>query len=473
MNETPSAHRWFVLVAASLGAFLATVTASSVNVAIPSLVEDLGTPFSLVQWVVLAYLLTNSVLLPIVGRAADLWGKKPLFLVGYAVYTLCALLCGAAGSIGWLIGFRALQGVGSALLVALSLALVTDAFPDEERGRALGVAGAVLSSGVVVGPTLGGLLIDALSWRWVFLMGVPIGLVGAILAWRVVPAGTPQRGSRFDLAGAGVLLGALLSLLLALTLGQERGFGAPLVLGLFGFGALMLAGFVGLELRTPDPLLDLRLFRSADLSIGLVSGLATFVAISGAIFLLPFYLENVLGYTPRGVGLLMAVAPVALVVVSPISGSLSDRFGVRPVTVVGLALILTGYLLAGTLGEETTALGYVLRFLPLATGMATFQSPNNSAVMGSVPRSASGTAGGLLSFTRTFGQTAGIAVLGTIWAAVAGGADAAPAAQVAGLRSALVVNQVMIALALALCVWDLVRRARRARAVSTGDLPHA
>lgn len=162
---TPSANRWLVLVAASLGTFLATVTASSVNVALPSLVEDLRAPFSLVQWVVLAYLLTNSVLLPIVGRAADPWGKKPLFLVGYAVYTLCALLCGLAEDIGWLIGFRALQGVGSALLVALSLAIVTDAFPDEERGRALGVAGAVLSSGVVVGPTLGGLLIDALLWR--------------------------------------------------------------------------------------------------------------------------------------------------------------------------------------------------------------------------------------------------------------------------------------------------------------------
>ncbi len=466
MNPSPAPNRWLVLVAASLGAFLATVTASSVNIALPSLVQDLAAPFSLVQWVVLAYLLSNSVLLPIVGRAADLWGKKPLFLIGYAIYTVCAVLCGLAGDIGWLVGFRALQGVGSALLVALSLAIVTDAFPDEERGKALGVAGAVLSSGVVVGPTLGGLLIDVLSWRWVFFMGAPIGLLGALLAWRVVPAGTPQKGTRFDLVGAGTLLAALLSLLLGLTLGQERGFGTPLVLGLFGLGTLTFIGFIRLELRTPDPLLDLRLFFNPDLSIGLLSGLATFVAISGAILLLPFYLENVLGYAPREVGLLMAVAPVALIVIAPLSGSLSDRFGARPVTVVGLALILTGYLLAGTLGEETTALGYVLRFLPLAIGMATFQSPNNSAVMGAVPRALSGTAGGLLSFTRTFGQTAGIAVLGTIWAATSGGADAGSAAQVAGLRSALVVNQVLIALALALCVWDLMRLRRRARDVA-------
>ena len=465
--------RWLVLVAASLGTFLATVTATSINVALPSLEANLGASFSLVQWVVLAYLLTTSVLLPIVGRAADTFGKKRLFLLGYAVYTLGALLCGVSGTIGWLIGFRAFQGLGSALLTALSFAIVTDVFPDKERGKALGVAGAMLSSGVVIGPTLGGFLVSALSWHWVFFAGAPVGLLGALLALRFVPADRPTRGSRFDLAGAGVLLTALLSLLLALTLGQERGFAAPLILGLFAASALALGGFIRLELHTPEPLLDLRLFRHTDLSIGLVSGLATFIAISGTIFLMPFYLENVLGYAPREVGLLMAVVPIVLVVIAPISGALSDRFGARPITVLGLVLVLVGYLAVGTLDEHVSALGYVLRFLPIGLGMATFQSPNNSAVMGSVSRAHSGTVGGLLSFTRTFGQTAGIAVLGALWAARSGGVEANPAAQVAGLNSVFTLNQAMIASALALCVWDLVRRSRRAPAPAPSDAPNA
>jgi len=465
-------RRWLVLVAASLGTFLATVTATSINVALPSLATDLGAPFSLVQWVVLAYLLATSVLLPLVGRAADTFGKKPLFLLGYGIYTLGSLLCGFSGNAGSLIAFRAFQGVGSALLTALSFAIVTDVFPDEERGKALGVAGAMLSSGVVIGPTLGGFLVSALSWHWVFFAGAPIGVLGAALALRVVPADRPTQGGRFDYPGAGVLLAALLSLLLALTLGQERGFTAPLILGLFAASALALGGFVRLELRTPEPLLDLRLFGLTDLSIGLVSGLATFVAISGTIFLMPFYLENVLGYAPREVGLLMAVVPIVLVVIAPISGALSDRFGVRPITVLGLVLVLVGYFAVGTLDEKVSALGYVLRFLPIGLGMATFQSPNNSAIMGSVPRAQSGTVGGLLAFTRTFGQTAGIAVLGALWAARSGGAEASAAAQVAGLHSVFTLNQALIALALTLCVWDLIRRSRRARTTKLSDAPN-
>ncbi len=442
--------------------------ATSVNVALPSLVSALETQFAVVQWVVLSFLLTNAVLLPIVGRLADMFGKKSLFIVGYLVFTLGSLFCGLAGSVFWLIGFRVVQGVGAALLTALSLAIVTDVFPDNERGKALGITGSVLSSGIVVGPTLGGFLVDALSWHWVFFIGVPIGIIGMLLALRFVPAYEPKGGQHFDLPGAAVLFSCLLALLLALTLGQQRGFGGPLTLGLFAASASMLGLFVWLELRTPEPVIDLRLFKNADLTIGLVTGFATFVSIAGTIFLMPFYLENILGYAPRNVGLLMAIVPVVLVFIAPVAGSLSDRYGPRPITVVGLVLVLVGYLLIGTLNEETTALSYVLLFLPIGLGMGTFQSPNNSAIMGAVPRAQSGVAGGLLSETRALGQTSGIAVLGTLWAArvaarapgpIGGDATSAPiAAQVGGLHDMFLFIQVMIALALVLCVWDLIRR---------------
>jgi EmrB/QacA subfamily drug resistance transporter len=464
-------RRWFVLAASSTGALLAVIMATGVNVAMPSLVHAFESDFPAVQWVVLVYLLVTSVLLPIVGRLGDLLGKKTLFVAGFLVFGLGSLLCGLAPSIGLLIAFRTVQGVGSALLTALGLALVTDVFPSSERGRALGINGAAISSGVVIGPTVAGLVIDAASWQWVFFLNVPLALLGAMIAWRFVPRSQPAPGQRFDIPGAAALFTTLLAFMLALTSGQARGFADPLVLGLFAFGTAGLALFVWLQLRVPDPVVELRLFRNPDLSIGLATGLATFVAISGVIFLMPFYLEGVLGYSPRDVGLLMAVVPILLVVVAPLAGTLSDRIGPRPVTVAGLAFILIGYLLVGTLDEDTSAAGYLLRFVFVGLGMGTFQSPNNSAIMGSVPRERSGVAGGLLSFTRSLGQTAGIAVLGTLWAArvaartdgpVAADATRAPAAaQIAGLHDMMLVVQLTIALALALVVWDLLRKRAR------------
>lgn len=464
-----------MLTASSLGAFLAVVMATGVNVALPSLVQAFESDFPVVQWVVLSYLLVNSVLLPIVGRLGDMLGKKTLFITGFFTFALGSLLCGLSPNVLTLILFRMVQGVGSALLTALGLALVTDVFPAHERGKALGINGAAISSGVVIGPSVAGLVIDAASWNWVFFLNVPFALIGALVAFRFVPLHRPKGAHRFDVPGALLLFISLLALMFALTLGQARGFAEPLILGLFAFSALTLLAFVWFELGTEEPIVELRLFRNADLSIGLITGLATFVAISGTIFLMPFYLENILGFAPREVGLLMAIVPIVLVVIAPIAGTLSDRFGPRPVTVIGMSLILVGYLAVGTLDEHTTALGYILRFLPVGLGMGTFQSPNNSAIMGSVAKARSGVAGGLLAFTRALGQTAGIAVLGTLWAARVSlraaepvGADAtrAPvAAQVGGLHDMMLVIQVMILLALLLTVWDLIRKRRHAEPV--------
>lgn len=449
---------------------------TSVNVALPSLVETFGTTFPVVQWVVLAYLLSTSALLPIIGRLADMLGKKAIFLSGFAIYALGSLLCGLAPSIEVLIGFRALQGVGSAVLTSIGLAIVTDIFPAEERGRAIGVTGAVLSSGVVVGPTLGGFLVGGLGWSWVFLSGVPVGLAGFLLALRFVPGYERGERQRFDLAGAALLFATLLALSLALTLGQGLGFAHSLVLGLFAASLLGLAAFMAVERRVGQPLIALELFADRTLTVGLVVGFISFVSIAGTIFLMPFYLENVLGFPPARVGLLMSVTPILLVVTAPVAGWFADRYGERPITVIGMSIILIGYLLLGTLSQQSTALGFVLTFLPLGLGMGVFQTPNNSAIMGSAPPHRSGVTGGLLALTRALGQTAGIAVLGSIWAgrviaraAGAAGSDrldndataAAPSLQVAGLHDMLLVIQVAVAFGLALCLWDLLRRRRR------------
>lgn len=469
----PVRRRW-ILITVALGAFAATVSFTSINVALPSLVATFDTSFAAVQWVLLAYLLSTAALLPIVGRLADMLGKRAIFLAGLAVFTAGSIATGLAPSLGWLIAFRLLHGFGAAVLTGVGLAIVTDAFPPDERGRALGINGAVLSTGIVLGPTLGGLLVE-IGWRWVFLSNVPFGILGALLAWRFVPRYAPGPRQRFDLPGA-VLLTTLLSIgSLATTLGAERGFADPWIVAAFVVTVALLPLFLWRERRTPHPVLDLSLFRNPRLTIGLAVGLATFVSISGTIFVMPFYLEDVLGFAPREVGLLMSVVPILLVIIAPIAGTLADRYGERVITVFGLGFVFLGFSLVGTLGTETTPLGFIARFAFVGVGMATFQTPNNSAIMGAAPRGRSGVAGGLLGLTRSFGQTAGIAVLGSLWVArvaqrvaESGGPDSGTvmaAAQVGGLHDMMRLIQLLILAALALAVWDLRRRVRLGRTV--------
>jgi EmrB/QacA subfamily drug resistance transporter len=353
------------------------------------------------------------------------------------------------------------------MILALGLGIITEAFPSNERGRALGISGAVVSVGIVIGPTLGGILIDSFSWHWIFYVNVPVGIAGTILAYRFVPHIHPPGGQRFDFGGAIVLFAGLLSFLLALTFGQSMGFDNGLVLLLLAGAALSIALFIFIEGRVQQPMINLPLFRNREFSIGLVTGFITFVAIAGTILLMPFYLENVLGYTPRQVGLLLAVVPIALGITAPVSGSLSDRFGTRPITVIGLTVLLLGYTMLSTLKSDTSVAGYLLRFLPIGVGMGIFQSPNNSAIMGTAERNRLGIVSGMLAATRTLGQTSGVALLGALWASrvlfyaadnFTGGATEAPAVdQVAGLQDTFLVMVGMIALALALAFWALVK----------------
>lgn len=463
-------RKWLVLSAVAMGIFLATIDGSIVNVALPTLSAALGADFATVQWVVLSYLLTITTLLAVVGRLADMYGRKRLYNSGFVVFTVGSLLCGLSPSVGWLIGFRVLQGIGAALILALGLALVTEAFPPQERGRALGIAGSIVSIGIVTGPTLGGVIIENLSWHWIFFVNVPIGILGTYLVWRNIPATRPPGGQAFDFGGAATLCLGLLGILLGLTTGQQEGFTSPQALGLFVFGIFFLLALLYIQRRHPQPIIDPVLFRNRLFTVNLVTGLLVFVGLGSGV-LIPFYLETVLGYSVQQVGLLLAVVPIALGIVSPISGVLSDRVGSRPISVLGLAVTLLGYLALSTLSTETTAVGFMLRYVLVGVGVGLFQSPNNSAMMGTAPRERLGVASGLLAMTRNLGQTVGIAVLGALWAAlvfgaaggpVAGGATAAPlAAQAAGLAgvSRIVAGLVGVALLVALWAWWGERRA--------------
>jgi EmrB/QacA subfamily drug resistance transporter len=483
MQEQPGdySRKWYVMAAVAMGIFLATIDGSIVNVALPTLVRSFDTEFAVVQWVVLAYLLTVTTLMLSTGRLGDMIGKKPLYAAGFVIFTLGSVLCGLSPTVHWLIGSRVLQAVGAAMMMALGMAIVTEAFPPSERGKALGISGSMVSVGIVVGPVLGGLLIGVLSWHWIFFVNLPIGIAGTWMAVRFVPALQPAGGQRFDVPGALTLFVSLMALLMALTLGQQRSFTEPAILALFAVWLVTLVSFLAIERKSRQPMIDLNLFKNRLFSINLITAFIIFICTSGTIILMPFYLENVLGYDPSSVGFLLAIVPIAVGITAPISGALSDRLGTRPITVAGLFMLLIGFFAVSTLSVETTPLGYISRFLPIGIGIGIFQSPNNSAVMGAVPRTRLGVVSGLLSITRTLGQITGIAALGALWASrvvlragqdLPDGATAAPpAAQVAGLNDTFTVVVIMIALALMLAVWGLVQERRSRRlADPTGPL---
>lgn len=455
-------RKWYVMLAVAMGIFLATIDGSIVNVALPTLTTSLNTNFAMVQWVVLAYLLTITTLLTIVGRLADMYGRKRLYTAGFVIFTFGSFLCGLAPTVGWLIAFRILQGTGAALILALGVAIVTQAFPPTERGRALGIAGSIVSIGIVSGPVLGGLIIENISWHWIFFVNVPIGILGVILSMRYVPAIEPPGGQQFDLIGALFLFIFLLSFLLGLTAGQDQGFLTRQPLFLFSLAGLFLIAFLYVEFRHPQPIIEPELFKNRLFSVNLLTGLLMFIGLGSGV-LIPFYLENVLGYRVQQVGFLLAVLPIALGITAPISGSLSDRFGSRPISVAGLTLTMIGFLSLSTLTTTTSALGFMLRYLPVGIGVGLFQSPNNSAIMGAAPRDRLGIASSLLAVTRSLGQTVGIAVLGALWAGfvyrnlplpVPGGAtNAPPDVQVAALRFVTLVVSALLSVALAIALW--------------------
>jgi EmrB/QacA subfamily drug resistance transporter len=402
-----------------LGVLMFTIDTSIVNIALPTLVKTLNTSFATIQWVVLSYLLIVTALVLGAARLGDMLGKKRLYLVGLIIFTISSLLCGLAPSVGWLIGFRALQGLGAVFISALGAAIVTEVFPSTERGRALGIIGAVVSLGIALGPTVGGLLIGISNWRMIFLVNVPIGIIASFIVARVVPPSARSGANqRFDWLGTLVIIVALTCFGLGMTEGQNQGFGSGISLTLLAVAAIALVCFLVIEARIEHPSLNLSIFRNLQFSLSLLMGVLVFIAIAGIIFILPFFLELVLKYSTQQVGLLLAVSPVLGGIVAPFSGALSDRFGSRIISLFGLVLMIGGCLLLSTVDAQLTELGYIMRVAPFGIGLGMFQSPNNSAIMGGVPRERLGIASGLLSLSRTLGQTAGVPLLGAIFAAI-------------------------------------------------------
>jgi EmrB/QacA subfamily drug resistance transporter len=347
------------------------------------------------------------------------------------IFTLASALCGLAPSVGLLIAFRVLQAVGAAMIQAVGPALLVGAFPPQERGTALGATGSFVAMGILIGPALGGLLLRYVNWESIFYVNLPVGALGIWLSLRsLVSDDKAANGQSFDLGGALLLMGSLFGLLLALTEGPSWGWGDARVLGLIGLFAGAGALFLAWELRAAQPMINLRIFRSAAFSLNLLAGFILFIGLAFNLLLTPLFFQLVYRFELQQTGLFLIALPLALSLTSPISGRLSDRFGPRWLTIGGLLCVAAGLAGEGLTRADTPVLQMLAFLLLLGAGIGLFQSPNNSTVFGSAPPEALGVASGLLAVMRTLGQTAGIALAGAVWSSQVLALNGAPIAPI-------------------------------------------
>jgi len=403
-------YRWYVLATVGIGTFMATLDGSIVNVALPTLSGQLHSNLSTLQWVVTAYLLTITSLLPVFGRLSDLVGRKKVFGLGFLVFILGSALCGLAQNIWFLVGTRILQAVGAAMLMSNSAAIITAIFPPRERGRALGLTGTVVALGSLTGPALGGILIGIASWRSIFYINVPIGLMGFAAVLLILPIDVPSKEKEsFDFLGAVTFTFGMILVLLGITNGEDWGWSSFPVLLSVGVGMVSLVVFFLTERRIKHPMIDLSLFRNRPFLIGNLSGGLSFVAMFANTMILPFYLQGILNYRPAQVGLILMVFPIAMAIVAPLSGHASDKFGPMVLTTSGLVITGLGLFYFSTLTATTNFYQILPGSILTGVGAGMFQSPNNSSVMSSVPPRKLGIAGGINSLVRNLGMVIGIA----------------------------------------------------------------
>ena len=400
------------------GVFMATLDASIVNVSLPTLVRELDAPFDRVQWVTLAYVIAITGLLLPSGRLAQMRGAKRLYLFGFLVFTVGSLLCGLASNVGLLIAFRVVQGVGGSMTQALGPALVVDAFPPSERGRAIGFILSAVSIGLVSGPVLGGLILGSLGWPFIFLLNVPVGIAAVALGARILPAGMPGTGGRFDLRGAALLMFGLVFLVVGLNRIQTLGITSAAVIALIVAGLTMLLGFAWWQTRTRWPTIEPGMFRVPDFTAATLAGYLTFAGAATQILLLPFYLQRVLDLPVHQVGLLMVTVPALMGLLGTPSGILADRTSSRTVGALGIGLVAIGLALLTTLSSDTSPWAVVPRLAVIGVGMAMFNSGNASMLMGAAASEHRNQASAVLALARNMAQATGQALWGTIWATI-------------------------------------------------------
>lgn len=433
-----------------LGAFLSNLSAGMFNIALVDIAGEFGVTLQSAQWVVTAYLLVISVCLPLMGRLGDLAGRTRIHNAGYFIFMLGALACVFSPSLGWLIPFRILQGLGASMYQATNMALIVSIFPENQRGRALGLMSTFVAAGSMVGPSLGGVLIQWFSWRTSFAMLAAVSAAAWVLAQRLIPREEPRRASRLDLTGAAMFAAGLTGLVAALNLAGTSGFGSPPVVAavaVFGLGLGLFiwwclpsrwAGASAPRRTHREPFIPLGLFQNAGVNSGIFITIATYMAAFSAQLVLPVFLRQELGLSPAAAGLLLMAYPAALILSAPVFGRLSDKHGIMPILSAGLQLMAGTLVVLGflSLSYPPALLATLIILLGISMGMIT--SPNNSLVMRETPREHLGVISSILALSRNLGMMFGTVAGGGLIAAGAtavSGSGAAPAVAAAASGS--------------------------------------
>ncbi len=449
--------------------FMATLDMSIVNVALPTLVARLHTDFATIQWVILSYILVIACLLLLVSRFGDMRDKKSIFTAGLSLFIVASLCCGLAPGVSWLIAFRAAQGIGAAMTQSLGMAIVAEIAPPSGRGRALGFIGGTVALGLMLGPSLGGIIIGLVDWRAIFLLNVPLGILALCIVRRFMPSLPPHKArERFDVPGAVLACLTLGLYSMGMTWVQKYGLADHAAWAMLALSLAGLLAFVAVEKRAPAPMLDLTLFANPLISLPLLMSVLVFITGASG-FIMPFFLQSAQGRSVEEMGLLMMILPASMALTAPFSGSLADRFGPRGISCAGLVVLIGGCLALGTLRAHTPWWGYLLRTMPVGLGIGIFQAPNNTAIMGQMPRHRLGVGSGLANYARVFGQSTGLPLVGAIFSSLVLSAthlpsradftNAPPEALAAGVAGVFrwLAGLLVVALVLSVVTWRLDR----------------
>ncbi|MBW8481461.1 MFS transporter [Actinomadura parmotrematis] len=407
---------WAILLTLSLGFFMTLLDLTIVNIAVPSMVDKLHASLDEVLWVVNAYVLVLAVLLITAGRLGDLWGKKNLFIAGVALFTLASLACGLAQDPAQLIAARTVQGLGAALLMPQTMSIIIATFPPERRGAALGVWGAVAGVSTIAGPTIGGLLVSALDWRWIFFVNLPVGILVLAMAVPILPG--HQRGvkHRFDVLGVLLATASLFCLVFALTEGEKYDWNGW-IWGLMGAAAALLAAFLLQQRAKQDaePLVPFGLFRDRNFSVLNFVGAAVSIGMIGMFLPLSFYLQSVLGYSALKAGLVMAPSSLVSMFLAPVAGKLSDRYGGRFILMGGLFLYGLGMVWIVAIADVGTDwTSFLPAFIVTGIGIGGVFAPMATEATRNVPPRLAGAASGVNNTIRQVGSVLGSAVVGAV-----------------------------------------------------------
>ncbi len=434
----PENRKWWTLAAVSFGLFMIMLDNTVVNVALPTIQRELHASLSELEWIVAGYALSFAALMLIGGKVADAYGRRLIFVVGIVVFTLSSLACGLAGSGQTLIAARVVQGAGAALMNPATLSIIAATFPPRERGAAIGIWAGVSAMALAIGPLVGGLITEHLSWSWIFFINVPVGVLGIAASFILIPESKDTSHERLDVPGLLTSAVGLFALTYGLIEANTFGWTSGRILAAFAVAVLALVGFVELERRQRAPMLDLTLFRNRTYTGANVAMLLVALAMFGVFFFVSLYMQNILGYSAVQAGAAFLPMTLLIIFVAPIAGKMSDRIGSRWLMTTGMTLIAVQLVYLSQLGTDAGFWNLLPAFVVGGLGMSLTMTPSAAAATRAVPVDKAGVGSAVLNAFRQVGGSLGIAVMGAIMAREAGG-QRTPAAFMAGFERALLV----------------------------------